>query len=67
MSNSNVNDIELACNQETKSKTGETKDDFSNPPHAVSPHQTTSKNKMQQTPKQLLLIVHFTGKRKDKR
>ena len=60
-SNSDINDIESAYNQEAKNKIDETNEDFSNLPHPLPLHQTTFKNKNVTNAK--TLIVHFTGKK----
>ena len=64
-SNSDINDIESAYNQEAKNKIEETNEDFSNLPQPLPLHQTTFKNKNVTNAK--TLIVHFTGKKRDKR
>ena len=64
MNNSDINDIESAYYQAAKNKIEKENEDFSNPPHHLSPIKLPLKIKMQQTPKQLILIVHFTGKKR---
>ena len=64
-SNSDINDIESAYNQEAKNKIEETNEDFSNLPQPLPLHQTTFKNKNVTNAK--TLFVHFTGKKRDKR
>ena len=60
-SNSDINDIESAYNQEARNKTEETNEDFSNLPHPLPLNQTSFKNKNVRNAK--TLIVHFTGKK----
>ena len=60
-SNSDINEIESAYNQEAKNKIEETNEDFSNLPQPLPIHQTTFKNKNVTNTK--TLIVHFTGKK----
>ena len=60
-SNSDINDIESAYNQEAKNKIDETNEDFSNLPHPLLLHQTTFKN--QNVTNAKTLIVHFTRKK----
>ena len=60
-SNSDINDIESAYNQEAKNKIDETNEDFSNLRHPLPLHKTTFKNKNVTNAK--TLIVHFTGKK----
>ena len=60
-SNSDINEIESAYNQEAKNKIEETNEDFSNLPQPSPIHQTTFKNKNVTNAK--TLIVHFTGKK----
>ena len=60
-SNSDINEIESAYNQEAKNKIEETNEDFSNLPQPLPIHQTTFKNKNVTNAK--TLIVHFTGKK----
>ena len=60
-SNSDINDIESAYNQEARNKTEETNEDFSNLPNPLPLNQTSFKNKNVRNAK--TLIVHFTGKK----
>ena len=53
-SNSDINDIESAYNQEARNKTEETNEDFSNLPHTLPLNQTSFKNKNVTNAKTLL-------------